>query len=117
MSQDNHLEDILKGRFIQRVFADAAIDINKAQVTYINKAGFKNPNWNSARSFVTSESALNYSQLLKHRFVDMKRIRGKKRRPHPIYNKIIWGHYNNIIREMAFGFTDAVKEQLKTMQD
>lgn len=27
------------------------------------------------------------------------------------------GHYNNIVKEMKFGFTDAVKEELRKMEN
>jgi hypothetical protein len=113
---DEQLDDILKGRFIRRVFEQEAKDIDKAQVLYMTRNGFENSNWYSDRSFVSDESTLVYTQLKKHRFVDMKTrntAKGKiKKKQHPIHNRIIYGHYNNIIREMAFGFTDAVKAQL-----
>jgi hypothetical protein len=59
--------------------------------------------------------------LKKHRFVDMKTIQTdkgkKKKKNHPIYNKIIWEHYNNVIRELSFGFTEAAKEELRKLED
>ena len=41
----------------------------------------------------------------------------KKKKNHPIYNKIIWEHYNNVIRELSFGFTEAAKEELRKLED
>lgn len=36
----------------------------------------------------------------------------KRRRQYHIYNRIVWGHYNNIIRELRFGYNDRVRERL-----
>ena len=120
MAQPAQLDDILKGRFIRRVFEETAKEIDQAQVTYMSGHGFEDTNWYSMRNFVSDESALVYSQMLKHRFVDMKTrntAKGKvRKKQHPIHNRIIYGHYNNIIREMSFGFTEAAKEQLRQLE-
>jgi hypothetical protein len=127
--RQNHLEkraeigdDVVKGRFIRKVFTDTAADIDQAQRKLMDSRGFENNDWYSGRSFNVSDNALEETHLKKHRFVDMRNITSKKdgrhaKKNHPIYNRIIWGHYNNVIREMAFGFTEVVKQQLKAMED
>jgi len=119
-SNEKTLNDVLEGRFIRRTMQAAATDINVAQVKYMGSHGFSNPNWITGRTFNATENALNYAQFLKHRFVDMKKISKKmkqyKKKSHPIYNRIIWGHYNNIIRELSFGFTEAIKEELRGLE-
>lgn len=121
MAEAKTLNEILEGRFIKRVLTTAAQDIDKAQVRYMHGAGFDNPDWFSGRSFEPSESALEYVQRKKHRFVDMKFISKRmarfKKKSHPIYNKIMYGHYNNIVRELKYGFTDAVKEELRQLEE
>lgn len=113
-------DEILKGRFAKRVFTDTAVDIDKAQTKYMNSRGFESPEWND-RTFQTSSSALVVQHLGRHRFVDMKTRNskaGKKRKKsHPIHNKIMFGNYNNIIRELKYGYTDAVVEQMKSLED
>jgi hypothetical protein len=42
----------------------------------------------------------------------MKRIKGKGQKPVPVHNKIIWGHFNNIIFKLAYGFTEDVKQSI-----
>ncbi|OIQ22052.1 MAG: hypothetical protein BM557_01350 [Flavobacterium sp. MedPE-SWcel] len=108
---------MLKGRFVKRVLSTQATAINLAQVKYMASNNFTSSDWINDRGFTTTETALEYSQKLKHRFVDMKtrkNSKGNKKRKvqHPIHNKIIWGHYNNIVRELAHGYTEAVKEEL-----
>ncbi|WP_154657770.1 hypothetical protein [Flavobacterium subsaxonicum] len=40
-----------------------------------------------------------------------------KKRSHPVYNKIIWRHYSNIIREMAYGYIDVIKEAMLSLEE
>jgi hypothetical protein len=98
---------------------EEAHNIDVAQVEYITGHGFKNPDWISDRGFVATETALKYTQLKKHRFVDMRFISAgmarHKKKSHPIYNRIIWSHYNEIVRELKYGFTEAVKEELRAL--
>lgn len=121
MAEAKTLDEILEGRFIKRVMTTTAQDIDAAQVQYMDAHGFENTDWFTDRQFTPSESALEYTQKLKHRFVDMKTISAggerHKKKSHPVYNKIIFGHYNNIIRELKYGFTDAVKEELRTLEE
>ena len=120
-NRENLSDQILQGRFIRRVLGDTSKDIDKAQRSYMSGRGFENNDWYSGRGFVVSENTLGYTHLKKHRFVDMKtrtRKKGRnKKKSHPVHNRIIWGHYNNVIKELHFGFTNAVKEELRNMQD
>ena len=120
-SRENLSDQILQGRFIRRVLQDTSKDIDKAQRKYMSGRGFENNDWYSGRDFRVSENELGYTHLKKHRFVDMRTRTSKKgknrKKSHPVHNKIIWGHYNNIIKELHFGFTNAVKEELRNLQD
>lgn len=108
----NH-EDIIKGRFIRKVLTDTSKEMDQAQRKKMS--GFRSQFWNS-RSFTITDNQLDYSHLRQHRFVDMRSRNTKdgkqKKKSHPIHNRIIMGNYNNIVKELKFGFTDAVKEQL-----
>jgi hypothetical protein len=113
-------DDILKGRFIRKVLQSTGADINKAQNAYFASRGFNMSNgWND-RTFSVTDNALDYSHLKKHRFVDMKNreVNGKKRpkKSHKIHNKIFWGNYNNVIRELSFGFSEEIKEELRKLK-
>lgn len=120
-SRENLSQQILERRFIRRVLQDSSKDIDKAQQSYMSGRGFEQNNWYSGRSFQVTENELGYTHLKKHRFNDMKFRTSKKgknrRKSHPIHNKIIWGHYNNMIKELHFGFTNAVKEELRNLQE
>lgn len=112
---------ILEGRFIRRMLQDTAKDIDTAQRSFISGRGFENSDWNTARGFNVTQNELGFTHLKKHRFVDMKTRNTKSgkvsKKNHPIHNKIIWGHYNNVIKELHFGFTNAIKEELRNLED
>lgn len=119
-SRENFSEQILEKRFTARVLRDTAKDIDEAQRKVMSSRGFESNDWFSDRSFTTTESQLDYSHLKKHRFVDMKfrnSKEGRKRKKnHPVHNRIIWGHYNSMIKQLHFGFTNAVKEELRNLE-
>jgi hypothetical protein len=121
MANDN---TILEDRFIRRVLADTAKDIYNAQRIQMSNRGFQNPDWLTSRSSSVKDTTMELLHLKKHRFVDMKfretrsgRIRKKTSKVHPIHNKIIWGHYNNVIKELHYGFTESVKEEMRKLAD
>ena len=120
-SRENLSDQILEGRFIRRVLQDTSKEIDHAQRAYISGRGFENNDWNSKRGFTVTENEMGYTHLKKHRFVDMKtrtsKAGTKKKKSHPIHNKIIWGHYNNVIKELHFGFTNAIKEELRNLEE
>lgn len=115
-NRENFSEQILEKRFITKVLRESGKDIDQAQRKVMSSRGFDNNDWFSDRSFVTTDNQLDYTHLKKHRFVDMKfrnsKDGRKRKKNHPVHNRIIWGHYNNIIKELHFGFTNAVKEEL-----
>jgi U3 small nucleolar ribonucleoprotein component len=119
--RDEIHDDILKRRFIQKVFREASKDIDKAQTTLMDSRGFEEAEWYTGRSFIINDNELEYTHLKKHRFVDMKTRKTKdgikRKKSHPVHNKIIWGHYNDIIKQLHFGFVQSVKEELSKIQD
>jgi hypothetical protein len=120
-NRENLSDQILEGRFIRRVMQDSSKDIDQAQRKYMSSRSFENEDWYSGRGFIVTENGLDYTHYKKHRFVDMKTRNTKKgkqrKKAHPIHNRIIWGHYNNIIKELHFGFTNAVKEELRSLEE
>lgn len=118
--RDVNSDEILKKRHIKRVMKESAKDIDQAQRKYMTSHGFTDSDFYNKRSFVATEDGLVYTHLKKHRFVDMKVRKTpipRRKKAHPIHNKIIWGHYNNIIKELHFGFTTAVMEELRHIKD
>ena len=94
-------------------------------------AGFSSDFWQD-KNFSTSDVSLVYSHLPVHRFVDMKtrnasnRTSATKRRLksgkikkkfYPIHNKVIWSNKRFLVKELSFGFTDAVKKQFENLEN
>ena len=120
-TRDKFSTDIIERRFIKKTLQDVGKDIDKAQRNYMSSRGFENNDWFSDRGFKVSDGEMEYTHLKKHRFVDMKtrtsKSGTKRKKSHPIHNKIIWGHYNNVIKELHFGFTNAVQEELRNLEE
>ena len=117
----NSNDEILKGLFIQQQLREESKDIKQAQTSLMSSRGFNSPEFYDGRSFSVSDNKMTYTHLTKHRFVDMKTrntSKGKvKKNSHPIHNRILFGHFNNIIKRMSFGYTQAVKEQMQELAD
>ena len=111
-------EEILQGKFIQRKLEETSKEIDRLQTQEMSD--FRSSFWNN-RSFSVSNGKLTYKHDKRHRFVDMKtRMRkdGSKNRKksRSIHNKIIWGQYNYLTRELAFGYTDAIKAEIQSLE-
>ncbi|WP_044403413.1 hypothetical protein [Lacinutrix sp. Hel_I_90] len=103
---------IIEQKYIDRVLKDEARNIFKAQkqLTERSKASPETKKLiNSKRRFQVSNSSLEGSHAMLQRFIDMRNIRGLKRKPIPVHNKIIYYHFNSIINKLAFGLTDDVR--------
>ena len=108
-------DDALEKRFIAKVLQEEAKEIVIEQDKIFSR--FNNSDWKNNRSFEVKGTTLEEKHLPKHRFVDMKTLEtraGKiKKRNYPVHNKIMYGHANNIVRGISFGFTEQVKAEMK----
>lgn len=112
-------EEILQGKFIRRVLNETAKEIDKSQSRTMS--GFRSTFWNNRR-FNISSNQLSLQHDKRIRFLDMKnRIRrdgtSQRKKSRVVHNRIIYGKYNNLVRELSFGYTDAVKEELRSLED
>jgi len=109
---------IAEGRFIAQVLKDESAEIDTDVNSRMN--GFNSSFW-SKRNFAVNDNTLTYTTLKKHRFVDMKTRQTEsgaiKKKRHEIHNKPIYGHLNNIVRELSFGFTESVKEKFSKLEN
>jgi hypothetical protein len=112
---------ILEGRFIRKVLAETGKDIERLSIQTMSNRGFKSSDWYSSSSTEVKNTTLEYNHLAKSRFVNMKFRDSKsgrqRRKSHPIHNQIIWGQYNEVIKQLHFGFTDDVQNLMRTLAD
>jgi hypothetical protein len=117
-SQQN---SILEGRFIRTVLREEGDDILKAQSKKMRASGFKSQELFSSRTMSPSDSILTYEHLKRHRFIDMKRRKTKdgsiNKKNYAIHNRILYGHANNVVRRLSFGFTEETKAIMRSMVD
>ncbi|MFB9055082.1 hypothetical protein ACFFVB_18520 [Formosa undariae] len=109
----------MKNIFIKQQLQEESVAIDGAQTSLMQSRGFSTSNFYSDRGFKVTDTTLQYDHLAKHRFVDMRTREskaGKKRKKnHPIHNRILYGHANNIVKRLHFGYTEAVKEQMQEL--
>lgn len=108
-------ENDLKGKFISRILREEAQNIETAKQKVIS--GFRSRSKLGAR-YETKDTTLTMTHPMKLRFIDMKtrntKDRGKvRKKSHPVHNKIIFGHLNNIVRRLSFEYTSEIKEMLQ----
>jgi len=111
-------DDAIKKRFIKEELQKTADDIRKYSGQRM--ASFRSAFWNN-RNFTATDNIMTYSHLAQHRFVDM-RTRSKdgtrvKKKSHAIHNKVVMGNYAQLVRRLSFGFTEDVKQRLRSIEN
>lgn len=113
---------ILEGRFIRLVLTDESRALDSDIENQMAAGGFQSALWKD-KSFtvIGGGNNLEYRHKKAMRFVDMKTRQtstGKIfKKNHPIHNRKVFGHLNNIARDLSFGFTDAVIEDMKKIEE
>ena len=109
-------EAILEGRFITQVLQRNAGELDADISGRIS--GFASPFW-TERNFSVNENVITYTHKRGHRFVDMKTrvtATGNRRKGfHNVHNRPVYGHANEIIRDLTVGYTDAVRAEMEKL--
>ena len=116
---DSDSDDVLKGRFVRRALATTANDIDKQVRQKVS--GFRSTFWNQ-RTFTVTDNVMDYEHMKQNRFLDMRTRERKdgskgKKKNRIVHNRIVFGNYNRLIRELAYGFTEAVKNEIRQLND
>ncbi|KAB8156129.1 hypothetical protein EZY14_002620 [Kordia sp. TARA_039_SRF] len=64
------------------------------------------------QSYTVANNTLTVTHAKQQRFIDMKVLRGYKRKPIKVHNTPIYNYYNYIINELRFGLTDDIKQMI-----
>lgn len=111
-------EAIAKGRFIDDVLLRQSKELD--QDIQQRMSSFSSTFWR-ARNFSVSDNVLTYTTKKVHRFADMRTRQTQSgtvtKKRYQIHNRPIFGHLNNIARELSIGFTDAVKAKFKALEN
>lgn len=103
----------LESLFISRILREEAENIEAAKMRQVAKftASFRFASRYNVRG---GDMEMTHPKVL--RFIDMKtrEVKGikKRKRAHPVHNRIIFGHANNVVRRVSFEFTSEMKEML-----
>ncbi len=129
LDRRNTSAGIIEQRFITATLNKTGKDILADSKR--EQKGFTSAKWNHVTANA-SDNTLTYEHLPRHRFVDMKtrnasnRTSATKRRLksgkikkkfYPIHNKVIWSNKRFLVKELSFGFTDAVKKQFENLEN
>lgn len=108
---NNNISHAIEDKYIQRILKQEASNIFSAQERILNKFNSSSKKTIlEKRSFLISGTSLVISHSKLQRFIDMKNVRGRQRKPIPNHNAVIYGHLNSIINRISFGLTDDVRE-------
>jgi hypothetical protein len=114
----NNSDDIIKQRFIKAKLKETADGIKNTSKQRMGS--FTSSFWND-RSFTTDDNTMVYTHKPVHRFVDMRTRKKngvpKRKKSHAIHNRVVMGNYSQLVKELSFGFTEAVKEQFRNIAD
>lgn len=117
-NRSKRMDEILQGKFIHKKLEETGREIQKRQDQVMTS--FKSSFWNN-RIFSISNGVLTYRHDKRNRFVDMRTRTSKngtkyRKKSKVVHNKIIWGQYNLLVRELSFGYTQTVKEEIKSLE-
>ncbi|WP_422105592.1 hypothetical protein [Winogradskyella sp.] len=102
--------NLITNIYIQRVLGQSAKDIIEAQNRVLSSANPKEKkNIIASRRYVVSGTQLNFTHSKQQRFIDMRRVAGRKRKSIPLHNKVIYKEFSNIIAQIKFGLTEDVQ--------
>ncbi len=106
-------DDILKGRFISRILREEGQNIEQAKLKAVSLFASRN---RFSAQYSNNDSTLTMTHPIALRFIDMKTRNTKegkiRKQAHPVHNKILFGHANNVVRRLSFEFTTETKEML-----
>ena len=71
----------------------------------------------NSRSTRASSDRLVFEHPIYERYLDMKRISGKKKKSRKIHNRYVFGAFSSIAERLMYGFTDEVAAQFREMAD
>lgn len=108
---------LLEDRFIQKILSEEGHNIKQAQIDLMATRGFSSPELFSNLTTQVTGTTMVHTHDVRHRFIDMRtrEVKGikKKKKSHPIHNRILFGHMNNVVRRLSFEFTQDMKETIK----
>ena len=110
-------DKILERKFVRQKLQETANDIQREQDKRMRS--FNSDFWRN-RTFSVTDNELEFEHLKVHRFADMKTRTLKdgskrKKKTYGIHNRVVMGQYSQLTKELAYGFTEEIKHQLRNL--
>lgn len=111
--------DLISRAFIEKTLKNNIQSWRKAQDRALASApdGPKIDLVKYSRNFAVSGDTLTHKHNIQQRFIDMRRTRYGKQKPVQIHNSTLYKTFNNILFELRFGLTNAVRAQIAKEQN
>jgi len=108
--------ELLEARFVSRILREEGQEMKNAQRIAMNVAGVRGHALYNKRAVRTTENKMEFTHLMRHRFIDMssrKTQRGRiKKISHPIHNRILFGRSISMIRRISYEYTDEMRDMI-----
>lgn len=109
-------EKLIVAAFQKRVLRQHADKMQKTQNANVPKFSDTSLDF---RNIVTNEDSLIYRHKGIMRMVDMKRLtkplktdKYKRKKTYNMHNRIVMGHYSGLSKDLTFGLSDAVRQDI-----
>ena len=117
-SRSKSEDTISEARFIKMKLQETATNIDREKRKRM--ASFNSTFWND-RTFTVTDTEMEMEQNKVERFVDMRTRDTKNgkhpKKSHPVHNRVVMGQYSQLAKELAYGFTEEIKQKLRKIQD
>ena len=108
----NRNKSIIERRYIDDVLQETGDYIKESQNRLFGNFDFKSTPIRERRTFIVSNNKLQFTHLLKARFIDMRRLNGRNKKQYPIHNKPVIEFYNSMVNKLHFGLTQDVRNKI-----
>jgi hypothetical protein len=110
---------MLEGKFVEQSLRKHAKEINVEIRKRQQGVGFRSGFWNNM-NFTINNNTMVYRHTKQHRFIDMRTRRKNdgtvlKKKAYPHHNRVLYGHANNLVRQLAFGFVASIREEMQQL--
>jgi hypothetical protein len=100
----------IQDRFVERTLESGARNIIEDQKRIESRYNVaRNIPEISRRRYQVSGNTLQVHHPIRQRFIDMRRVKGKRQKPIRIHNRPIYTGFNRMISQLVSGFTEDIK--------
>ena len=116
LAERSEKEKLILSAFQKRILKQHAERMQRTQDANVPR--FRNQSLDF-RNIITDDSSLIFRHKGVMRMIDMKRLtkprkteKYKRKKTYNMYNRVVMGHYSGIFKDLTFGLTESVRQQI-----